>query len=103
MAHALLMLYLFTRRVGSLKPYRVGRTTAISLVASAAMVLPMSALLQRLQPFVPVGSLGYLLRIVAATGCGGMIYLLLLRLFGVEEIALIRRALHRQSLRESLP
>jgi len=103
MAHALLMLYLFTRRVGSLKPYRVGRTTAISLVASAAMVLPMSALLQWLQPFVPVGSLGYLLRIVAATGCGGVIYLLLLRLFGVEEIALIRRALHRQSLRESLP
>jgi len=103
MAHALLMLYLFTRRVGSLQPYRVGRTTAISVLASAAMVLPMSGLLQWLQPFVPVGSLGYLIRIVAATGCGGLIYLLLLRFFGVEEIELIRRALHRQSLRESIP
>jgi len=103
MAHALLMLYLFTRKVGSLEPYRVGRTTAISLVASAAMILPMSGLLQWLQSFVSVGSLGYLIRIVAATGCGGVIYLLLLRLFGVEEIELIRRALHRQSLQESIP
>lgn len=96
MAHALLMLYLFTRKVGSLKPYGIGRTTIISVLASVAMILPMMGVLDGLLPYVPAGSLGYLIRIMAATACGCLIYFFLLRLFGVEEIVLIRRALRRQ-------
>lgn len=96
MAHALLMLYLFTRKVGSLKPYGVGRTTLIALLASTAMVLPMMGALNVLIPYVPRGAIGYLVRILAATGSGGLVYLLLLRLFGVEEILLMRQALRRQ-------
>lgn len=97
MAHALLMLYLFTRKVGSLRPYHVQRTTVLALAASAAMSLPMWGVLTVLEPVVPGGSLGYLIRIAAAAGAGGLVYLLLLNLVGVEEMSLIRRALRRQT------
>jgi len=39
-AHALLMLYLFTHKVGSLRPHNVGRTTWLALSASLVMSLP---------------------------------------------------------------
>ncbi len=97
MAHALLMLVLFTRKVGSLSPYRVGRTTLLALGASVAMALPMLGILHGLQPLVPTGSLGYLMRIAAATAGGALIYLVLLRILGVEEMTLIRQALRRQA------
>ena len=97
MAHALLMLFLFTRKVGSLAPYRVGHTTLIALGASAAMALPMVGILRGLEALVPSGSLGYLLRIGAATIGGGLIYLALLRGLGVEEIQLVRQALRRKA------
>jgi putative peptidoglycan lipid II flippase len=96
MAHALLMLVLFTRKVGSLNPYRVGHTTFLALGASLAMALPMLGILQGLRPLVPSGSLGYLIRIGAASGGGALIYFILLRFLGVEEITLIRQALKRQ-------
>ena len=96
MAHALLMLLLFTRKVGSLTPYRVGHTTLLALGASLAMVLPMLGILRGLAPVVPSGSLGYLMRIGAATAGGTLIYFALMRFLGVEEIRLIRQALRRQ-------
>ncbi len=96
MAHALLMLGLFTRKVGSLAPYRVGRTTLLALGASLAMALPMLGILHGLQPLVPGGSLGYLVRIAAATAGGALIYLVLLRILGVEEMTLIQQALRRR-------
>ncbi len=96
MAHALLMLLLFTRKVGNLRPYRVGHTTLTALGASLAMILPMLAILRVLEPLVPSGSLGCLLRIGAATGGGVLIYYALMRLLGVEEIGLIRQALKRK-------
>jgi putative peptidoglycan lipid II flippase len=96
MAHALLMLYLFTRKVGDLGPYNIGRTVFIALGAAIAMALPVHIILRLLQPVVPAGSLGYLIRIVAAGGCGALVYAFLLRLLGVEEITLIRHALRRQ-------
>ena len=95
-AHALLMLFLFSRKVGRLAPYGLWRTSLIALVASLAMILPMTATLRGLLPFVPRGSLGYLIRILAATVVGGAIYLGLLRALGVEEVTLIRSALRRQ-------
>jgi len=97
MAHALLMLYLFARKVGSLTPYRVGHTTLISLGASAAMALPMLGILRALESTVPVGSLGYLIRIGVATLAGALIYLAILRGLGVEEIQLVRQALRRKA------
>lgn len=96
MAHALLMLLLFTRKVGNLGPYRVGHTTLIALGASLAMVIPMLGILRSLEPLVPSGSLGYLMRIGAATVSGALIYFALMRLLGVEEIGLIRQALRRK-------
>ncbi|MHB1319090.1 MAG: murein biosynthesis integral membrane protein MurJ [Anaerolineae bacterium] len=96
MAHALLMLLLFTRKVGSLASYRLGHTTLIALGASLAMILPMLGVLRGLEPLVPSGSLGYLMRIAAATSVGALIYFALMRLLGVEEIRLMRQALRRQ-------
>ena len=80
MAHALLMLLLFTRKVGDLRPYRVGHTTLIALGASLAMIIPMLVLLRGLEPLVPSGSLGYLMRIGATTGGGALVYFALMRL-----------------------
>lgn len=96
MAHALLMLLLFTRKVGDLRPYRVGHTTLIALGASLAMIIPMLVLLRGLEPLVPSGSLGYLMRIGATTGGGALVYFALMRLLSVEEIGLIRQALKRK-------
>jgi putative peptidoglycan lipid II flippase len=96
-AHALLMLFLFTRKVGSLTPYRVGHTTLIASGASAAMALPMLGILRALGDLVPAGSLGYLIRIGAATAGGGLVYLAILRGLGVEEIQLVRQALRRKT------
>jgi putative peptidoglycan lipid II flippase len=96
-AHALLMLYLFTRKVGGLGPYRVGRTTFVALGASLAMAFPVFGIQRALASMVPSGSLGYLIRIGAATAGGALIYWLLLRLLGVEEVSLIRQALQRRS------
>jgi putative peptidoglycan lipid II flippase len=96
MAHALLMLRLFTRKVGDLAPYNIGHTVFIALGAALAMALPVHGILRLLQPVVPAGSLGYLIRIVTAGGAGALLYAILLRLLGVEEIMLIRNALRRQ-------
>ena len=95
-AHALLMLYLFTRKVGSLQPHRVGRTTSLALGASVGMVIPIAGTLFLLQGVVPSGALGYLIRILAASGVGALVYILLLRWMGVEEVTLLRRAFRRQ-------
>jgi putative peptidoglycan lipid II flippase len=96
-AHALLMLYLFTRKVGSLKPYKVGRTATIALGASVVMTLPVWGILHWLEPLALGGSLGYLVRIASATSGGILVYLVLLRTLGVEELTLIRLALRLRS------
>ena len=92
-AHALLMLYLFTRRIGSLAPYRVGHTVLIASGAAAAMALPTYSLSTGLQPLVPPGSLGVLIRVATAGGLGAVFYIALLRLMDVKEILLIQQAL----------
>jgi putative peptidoglycan lipid II flippase len=95
-AHALLMLYLFTRKVGRLHPHQVGRTTLLALGASVVMVVPSVGVLMLLRDWVPTGALGYLVRIVAAGGAGGLIYLVTLRLMGVQEVALLRQLFRRR-------
>ncbi len=91
--HALLMLLLFVRRIGSLKPYHVWRTALIAIGASAIMALPLMGILHVLRDVVPTGSLGYLIRIVIASGVGGAIYLFILRIMRVRDIALVGKAL----------
>ncbi|MEJ5309459.1 MAG: murein biosynthesis integral membrane protein MurJ [Anaerolineae bacterium] len=100
MAHALLMLYLFTRKVGSLRSYRIGRTTLAALGAAAIMSAPVALMLAALKDVVPPGALGYLARTLAAAVAGGASYLVALRFMDVEELALLRQALRRPSIGE---
>ncbi len=100
MAHALLMLYLFTRKVGSLRSYRIGRTTLAALGAAALMSAPVALMLAALKDIVPPGALGYLIRVLAAGLAGGIVYLVALRFMDVEELALLRQALRRPPIGE---
>lgn len=95
MAHALLMLYLFTRKVGSLRPHRVGHTTLLALAAAIVMTLPIIGILFILKDVVPPGAVGYLIRTVAAALAGGGVYFLLLRVMNVKELALLQQAFRR--------
>ncbi len=100
MVHALLMLYLFTRQVGSLRSYAVGRTTWMALSASLVMAVPTAVTLFLLKPVVPDGSVGYLVRVCAAGGVGALVYLITLRWMGVEELNLLWHVLRRPSASE---
>jgi len=95
MAHALLMLYLFSRKVGSLRSYRVGKTTLAALGASAIMIAPVALTLLALKNAVPPGALGYLIRTLVAGAAGGASYLIALRFMDVEELTLLRQAFRR--------
>lgn len=94
-AHALLMLYLFTHKVGSLRPYRVGHTVLMALVAASVMAFPILGTLSALERIVPPGAMGYAIRTAAAALIGGLTYFVLLRLMDVEELRLIRQAFRR--------
>ncbi len=100
-AHALLMLYLFNRKVGSLRPYRVGETTLLALGASLVMALPVIGVVVWIAPLLPAGTWGYLLCILLGGGVGAICYLLLLRLMGVEELQLVRQLFKRKVPLES--
>lgn len=91
--HALLMLFLFVRQVGSLRPYYLWRTTMVAVFASVVMALPLGGLLHALEGIVPAGSIGYLMRIVIAGGAGSAVYLFILRLWKVDDIVLAGKAL----------
>lgn len=102
-AHALLMLYLFVRRIGGLRPYRLGHTVLIASGAAAAMALPIYSLSTGLQPLVPSGSLGILIRVGVAGGLGAIFYLGLLSLMDVKEIKLMQEALRFRKAPKSSP
>jgi hypothetical protein len=61
------------------------------------MALPIYGILLVLENIVPQSSLGELIRVTVAGGVGAIVYLLLLRSMGLEEIALLRRVLRRRS------
>ncbi len=102
-AHALLMLTLFVRRIGGLQPYRLGHTVLIASGAAVAMALPIYSLCTGLQPLVPSGSLGLLIRVVVAGGLGGIFYLGLLSLMDVKEIKLMQEALRFRKAPKTSP
>lgn len=101
MAHALLMLYLFSRKVGSLRSYRIKRTTLAALGASVLMIAPVVLTLSALKGAVPTGAFGYLIRVLAAGAAGGLTYLVALRFMDVEELTLLRQALRRPPIVEA--
>lgn len=101
MAHALLMLYLFSRKVGSLRTYRIRRTSLAAVSASILMVAPVLLMLSALKDVVPPGAVGYLIRVLAAVLAGGTVYLVALRFMDVEELSLLRQAFRRPPIVEA--
>jgi hypothetical protein len=61
------------------------------------MAVPMALVLMLLKDVVPAGALGYLIRLVAAGLLGGAVYLGLLWLMGVNELALLWHVIRPQS------
>lgn len=96
-AHALLMLALFSRKVGSLSGYHIRGAAWRSLVASAAMAAPMALTLALLKDVVPAGAIGYAIRLAAASLLGGAVYLGLLWWMGVSELKLLWHVLTRRA------
>ena len=101
MAHALLMLYFFSRKVGSLRTYRIRRTSLAAIGASILMAAPVALMLSALKGVVPAGAFGYLIRVLAAGAVGIMVYLGALLLMDVEELTLLRQAFRRPPIAEA--
>lgn len=115
-AHALLMLYLYSRMVRSLRPYGVGRTTLIALLASLIMALPLvgtsnllADLRGQLGPYLlglgttgqllshwVGGTPGLLLQIAVAGSVGMICYLWIIQKLGMEEITLLQNLIVRR-------
>ena len=96
MAHALLMLYLFNRKVGTLRPYGVGRTTLYAAAASLIMALPLAGMQLLTKTLRLQGSPGVLAQVLLAGGVGAVLYLLLMRQLRLEELAFLREAILRR-------
>jgi len=89
-AHALTMLVLLHRRVGSLRGHGVGATTFKTILASAVMGTLTYWTMVWLQKVVDVGRLWGELVVVGGAGLTGLIvYGILVTLMGVEEVKLI--------------
>lgn len=95
--HALLMLYLFRRKIGRLGPYNVGHTGLLALAGAVVMALPTAGILMWAESIVYPGAMGYAIRVLLASSAGGLVYLLFLRWMDVEEIQLLRDLLRRKS------
>jgi putative peptidoglycan lipid II flippase len=92
-AHALLMLYLFYKMVGSLKPYHVSRTTFLATLAALIAALVAWGSLTFLHPEPTDGFVEFLVQLIIPGGLGAAAYLGMLRLMGIEEVMILRRAL----------
>jgi putative peptidoglycan lipid II flippase len=102
-SHALTMLVLTRRQVGSLAAQKLGRTLAKALLASVVMVATMSLVLHGLNQFV--GSNGLLAGLVTVGVVGAvglLVYLGLISLLRVEEMGrisdLVQQRLGRSKL-----
>jgi putative peptidoglycan lipid II flippase len=98
-AHALLMLYLFTRKMGSLQRYSVARTSRLALTASFIMVLPVLGVRLLLEETSLEGLQIVLSQVVLAGGIGALVYVVVLQQMGVEELDLIRQMVSRRGKR----
>jgi putative peptidoglycan lipid II flippase len=98
-AHALTMLVLLHRRVGSLRGHAVGTTTLKAILAAAVMGALTYWTMIWLQGAVDVDRLWGELVVVGGAGLTGLIvYGILVTLMGVEEVKLIREMIRTQLL-----
>ncbi len=88
-AHATIMTVLLYRSVARLHGQHVLRTLGFGSLAAVMMAVVAAAAAAFLTPRVPAGKLGYLIIVAVAGGIAGAFYLIVLRLFKVEEIAQI--------------
>jgi putative peptidoglycan lipid II flippase len=98
-AHALTMLVLLHRRMGSLRGHGVGATTFKAVLASTVMGVLTYWTMAWLQGVVDVGRLWGELVVVGGAGLTGLIvYGILITLMGVEEVKLIREMVRTRLL-----
>lgn len=98
-AHALTMLVLLHRRVGSLRGHGVGAATFKAVLASTVMGVLTYWTMARLQGVADVGRLWGELAVVGGAGLAGLIvYGMLVTLMGVEEVRLIREMVRMRLL-----
>jgi peptidoglycan biosynthesis protein MviN/MurJ (putative lipid II flippase) len=104
--HAAVMIWLFERRMGTLRGYGIGQTFARSLLASAVMgglVYGIGLTIERLAP--TAGRIGWAITVLAGGAIGLGIYLALCALLKVREVELIHRLVRqiRDRARTVLP
>ncbi len=95
--HALLMLFLFTRLVNDLRTHKVGRTMLLASLASIVMALPMWGGRLLLQNVAQLDRVRFLVQVLVPGSIGLGVYLLTLRLMGVEEVSLLRQAFSKST------
>jgi hypothetical protein len=96
-SHALTMLFLTRRRIGSLADLRLGQTAGKALLAAGAMAaLAALALFAIAGIFDTSGLVGKLIVVVVPAGLSVMVYLGLLSLLRVDEMALFRTLIRQR-------
>ena len=93
--HALLMLYLFIKKVGTLHSHGLAHTVYLVAVAATAMLLPLAGGRYLVSLMGREGLEKILMELLLAGGLGTLTYLELLRRLGVEEIQLLQAVLMR--------
>jgi putative peptidoglycan lipid II flippase len=89
--HALVMLYLTHRHIGSLAAMGLAKTAAKALLAAGIMAAVAALLLRLSNTFLDPGSLvGQAVSVALAAGLGGLVYLGIVTLLRVPEILLVR-------------
>jgi putative peptidoglycan lipid II flippase len=100
-SHAITMLILTWRRIGSLSDQRLGQTAVRTLLASAAMAALIALALSATTRFAVLDGLaGQLLAVAIPAGIGILAYLALASVLRIEEISRLR-AMVRKRLRGS--
>ena len=94
--HALLMLALFIREVGNLSDYGLGHTVRLSLGASVVMAPFVFAGNWAVKRLGQTGFEGVLMQVGLASGLGMLIYIMLMRYMGLEELTLLRDVVMRR-------
>jgi putative peptidoglycan lipid II flippase len=90
--HALIMTVLLLRSVG--RPHDgIGRTAVAAICAAVAMGAAVWLLSRWLTTLLPESFLGELLVVAVSAGVGGILYLAVLRLFGIPEVVTLINSL----------
>lgn len=100
--HALVMLYLTHRQIGSLAEMRLAQTTGKALLAASVMAATAALLLRFSATFLDLTSLvGQAITVAVAAGVGILVYLGIVTLLRVSEVLLIRDLVRERFSRSS--